>query len=269
VTFDSNVWQQAANPGRFPRDRSLGCFEKINETIRAGELLPCLAETAFTLEGVKRSDRRSFLASYVPETSFEVKELLGGLICIDFSIAPNLSHHPGNNPQLASHLQDALALGFRLLHCPRIGAPRNPDISDDLFLPDTRVPVGQRQDTYARCIRRIEARNCGIAHLKKIGEKYARSGQSWQEGMQNVPPSEDDKIAEAFAEWADGEAIAAHIACGNDYFCTRDVGNSGGTQSSLFPRNRRWLQSQYQIKFVTPRGLAKRLKERFPQAQAG
>jgi hypothetical protein len=35
------------------------------------------------------------------------------------------------------------------------------------------------------------------------------------------------------SEWADGDAVAAHIAYGNDIFCTQDQGKSAGGPSIL------------------------------------
>lgn len=259
VTFDSNVWRIVADPGKFPREPSRACFETINQALHTNQLLACLAETIFTLEGVKRTDRKEFFASYVPAFGFVPEILPDGQMSISMSIEPDPNHHPGNNRILAAHLRDALDLGFRLLRCPRIAVFKNPDILEHFFLADTEVPMGKRQDTFARCVREIESRGCGIAHLKEIGMQYAGRNQSWQYGIANAPDGQEGRISKAFGEWADGDSVAAHIAYANRYFCTRDIAKSGGPNSILAPRNRSWLTTTYNTEFVTPEELADKL----------
>ena len=61
------------------------------------------------------------------------------------------------------------------------------------------------------------------------------------------------------AEWADGDAIAAHIANKNQYFCTRDVARGAGQVSVLSMQKRNWLEAEYGATFVTPEQLAQLL----------
>ena len=60
----------------------------------------------------------------------------------------------------------------------------------------------------------------------------------------------------AFAESADGDFVAAHIAFGNDYLCTDDQGISAAAASIFDTNNRSWLKSQYGVKIVSAHELA-------------
>jgi hypothetical protein len=63
-------------------------------------------------------------------------------------------------------------------------------------------------------------------------------------------------VQRRIAEWADGDAIAAHIAYGNDYFCTRDAAKKAGPTSILSARNREWLLREYGARVIAPGDLA-------------
>ena len=63
---------------------------------------------------------------------------------------------------------------------------------------------------------------------------------------------EKRKAREAINEWADGEAIAAHVAYGNDLFCTQDEAKGAGSQSVFSSVHRKWLENEYGIVFVPP-----------------
>jgi hypothetical protein len=58
---------------------------------------------------------------------------------------------------------------------------------------------------------------------------------------------------------ADGDAVAAHIAFGNDYFCTEDQGKSARGASIFDAANRAWLKATYAVKFVTMQELVELL----------
>lgn len=252
VTFDSNVWRIVASPNQFPKEAGLAYFLKINESIKNGETLATLAETVFTLEAIEKSGRQKFLSDYKQEIKTTVSELPDGTIKMSLSIGPDNNAHPGNNHYLSKHWIDAEALGFKLLNCPRVSATKNPDIKDEWFLGITH-DIANR---FGACGREIEANGCGISQLKAIGKKYSGPNQPWHEGIRLSPDAEEAPIAKAVAEWADGDAVAAHFAYGNDYICTRDVAKSGGQDSVFSIKNRAWLESKYGVKFITPEQLA-------------
>lgn len=260
VTFDSNVWRPIASPDRFPKEKAMTTFSRIRQAIIDKEVLACLSETMFTLEAVKKNNRKEFFANYRADITASPQIVADGRIAIDITIKPHLTNQPTNTPHLAAHLADALTIGFSLLRCGgRIGGLRNFDIQESSFLDDKKVSLEERLETFLTCLTEIEQHGCGIKHAKDIGQKYARIGQPWYVGLGAAPDFEDKAISKAIAEWADGDSVAAHIAYKNDYFCTRDVAKAAGTDSILSPQNRDWLTSQYGVKFVTPEQLVANL----------
>jgi hypothetical protein len=257
VTFDSNVWRNIASPNQFPKDQLFQTYQKINEFIQKKKMLPCLAETVFTLEAVKKTNRRAFLESYEPEITTSAQETGDGQIKISMVIKPKANVHPGNNPYLSAHLQDALQIGFKLLHQPRLARVKNPDILEEWFLVDNDIPIEERQKKF-ECLLEIESRGCGISHIKNIGNNFS-NGQHWLDGIKNAPTSEDVNIAKAVAEWADGDSVAAHIAYDNRYFCTKDQGKNTASNLILSKTNKQWLTSVYNVEFVTPIQLEERI----------
>ena len=252
VTFDSNVWRIIATPGSFPNESGIDSFQKINKAISTGKVLATLAETIFTLEAIKNVGRQNFLSVYTPEMKSEITEQPDGKIGLSLSIGPDRSAHPGNTYYLSKHWADAEKLGFKLLHCPRVATPTNPDLKDEWFIGVT-VDIANR---FGACSREIESNGCGISQLKEIGNRYAGPAQPWHEGIAVSPNSEEAAIAKAVAEWGDGDTVAAHYAYENDYVYTRDVAKSGGANSVFSLKNRAWLESNYGVKFITPEQLA-------------
>jgi hypothetical protein len=59
-----------------------------------------------------------------------------------------------------------------------------------------------------------------------------------------------------FAESADGDLVAAHIAFGNDYLCTEDRGRSAASPSIFDAENRAWLKTEYRVEILNVQQLA-------------
>ncbi|MDY0300019.1 MAG: hypothetical protein RBQ99_00355 [Trichlorobacter sp.] len=255
VTFDSNVWQQVSNPSNYPDDPASACFQKISEAISTGKINAYLAETTFTLEAFKKTDRQSSLASYSPKIEFTTDEMPNGVIKVGFKIDPDKGAHPGNNSYLSEYLAKAIPLGFKILHCPRIGGFKNPDIQDEYFARQTEAETHDRNELAGEVSRAIEARNAGVSHIKKIGAQYSPDPKDWLKGIRAAPDSEEKAIAKAFSEWVDGDSVAVHVGYKNTHYCTRDQGKNAGQGSVLAKSNREWLEQTYGVVFVTPEEL--------------
>ncbi len=261
VTFDSNVWRIVSSPSVFPADPSIKEILALHNAIANGQILPLLSETVFTLEAIKNADRRQFFRDYNLQISFSERVDPNGSIRVGMSLGPDRSAHPGNNRYLSRHLSDALQLGFRLLHTTRLGGIKNPDLDEKWFYTQSTTESQERNRRFAKCARDIEARGCGIKHVKETVSPYVRRNASWQDGLRHAPSSEDATIAKAVAEWADGDSIAAHYSYSGDFFCTRDRAKSSGPASVLSPQNRVWAASAYGIEFVTPEELLKKINQ--------
>lgn len=255
ITFDSNVWRIVVSPGTFPKEQALSSFQTINNYIRSGSLLGFLAEPVFTLEAIKKVDRRKFFQDYNPPFSFQ-EHIQDGVAKLSISIESDQDSHPGNNNYLTKHLNNALQLGFKVLVCPRIAWIKNPDLQNDWLIKLEEVEVSPYQEAFGAVVEEIKKRGCGSHDLEEIGKRYASTNEHWTEGIKKAPTSEDTSITKAFAEWADGDAIAAHIAYKNQYFCTRDIARGAGSTSVLSEENRKWLETEYSVKFITPENLA-------------
>lgn len=111
----------------------------------------------------------------------------------------------------------AQALGLRVLKSvPRIGRETYRDPAGDHFLSNgAGEALSQWHATAIDLARAIEARGVGFPQLQAIGEKLAMSnpGKNWFESLQGTSTIHTQRAIErAFGEWADGDAIAAHIA---------------------------------------------------------
>jgi hypothetical protein len=257
VTFDSNVWRIVSSPHQFPNEPSISCFQKIHEAVKASKVSAYIAEVAFTLEALKKDDRQSFMKSYEAKIDCAIDETprQDGMIGLSFSIGPNIKAHPGNSPHLYKHLNDALNIGFKLIRCSRVGGITNPDIDQSFFVQQSEDEILERMQLCSECAEEIERIGGGISHAKQIGHRYSTGNASWHIGIKNAPSTETKNIAKALAEWADGDAIAAHVGYKNDYFCTKDIGKSGGTSSILSLQNRATLESKFGVKFKSPQEL--------------
>ena len=77
--------------------------------------------------------------------------------------------------------------------------------------------------------------------------EYARSANRKKERAE---------IEKAFAESADGDLVAAHVAFGNGYLCSDDHGRSAIGASVLDSDNRAWLKTAYGTNILSAQQLA-------------
>jgi hypothetical protein len=78
--------------------------------------------------------------------------------------------------------------------------------------------------------------------------------ESWYRSLDRASGTEELEIANAIAEWADGDTVAAHIAFQIDYLCT---GDEAKNRNSIFdPIQRAWLTATYGVRFLTISDLA-------------
>ena len=73
---------------------------------------------------------------------------------------------------------------------------------------------------------------------------------------QTIPHEQWRKFSEAIAEWVDGEALSAHYAAGNDFFCTNDKAGSAGARSIFRNKNKAQLEDMFGIKIISSCELA-------------
>ena len=256
ATFDSNVWRQVVSPDKYPQDRAAGDCKRLHEFSVAGSLKGMLSETMFDLEAIPKKKRADYFGSYEPKTVHTDVAMTAHTYHGRVAIGPDLASHPGNSDYHNQHLADAIAIGFRLLTCPRIGMPKSPDTLRTMFLAQTNDDLKPVFDRLGEALEFVSSLGAGIEHARALGNRYRKpSDRVWYEAFPNVPDTERHLVPKVVAEWADGDSIATHIAHQIEYFCTRDQGVSAGNKSILAPENRKALKERFGVVFVTPEEL--------------
>lgn len=258
VVFDSNVWRKIASPENFPKDPNKPVYEKISTFCKTNLIEPYLCETIFTLEAIKKIDRKKAFKQYSPEVKVEESLTENGEIHLQFTVKPGKENHPELNDFLREHFQDAINCNFQILHLPRIGGFLNEEIEPYLhkFTNDDELKAYLNK-AFEVC-RKIEDLKAGYHWFKAIGEKF--DSKNPVDGIRKAPDSEDANIAKAVAEWADGDSIACTIGIGADYFCTNDKAKAAGDQSILASDKLNVLKSEYGLEIIDPIELVKKIK---------
>ena len=131
-----------------------------------------MAETVFTLEAVKKVDRRKFIKDYNPLFTFQENS-----IGLTINIAPDKTSHPGNNTYLSLDLRDALGLEFRVFPCPRFGWIKNPDLQDKWFTKLTDAEISSYEETFGEVVNKIKNCRCGSYDLEQIGKHHTSTAR--------------------------------------------------------------------------------------------
>lgn len=156
--------------------------------------------------------------------------------------------------EVKARVRAAHALGVKALKAPpRIGAFQIYDDEGKFFL---STGTDGETDTWIErvleVVRAIEAKGVGVAQVKELGLNLAGSQTDWHKGLQEACDTHQQRALErAFAEWADGDAIASHIAYDLDVFCSADMGKSNANKSVLDPDHRQWLERTYKVTFMS------------------
>ena len=259
VTFDTNTLDKACRPERHPKDPTKDDFEKVHQALRAGQLRGFFCETAATLEGIQRADRASvFGTMHVVARHHEPEVQSDGATVHRIDLETT---QPARKPLHDENLRRftaALNLGLRVLAAPRIAIPRIDD-------PDKRIYVYEndedalalRYERFVQAARTIEARGFGMVPITRIADRLANRGgvvEPWYRSLDRANDAEEKDIANAIAEWADGDTVAAHISYQIDCLCTGD--KAVARSSILSPTERAWLTTTYGVRFVTISELA-------------
>lgn len=258
VTFDSNVWRKVASPSKFSRDASLASYQKLNAACRSGVIQGFLSETTFTLEQIKRDDRLAWLRS---SARVSVIETITGpnALKIQFSIGASNVVVPKITQMVQDHLDDAYAIGIRVLRSKRIAGPNSALLKDAKYFfnypSDTEYHHYNNKD--GEIVRYLESMGVGIANIKGKGHanSSATSNDHWTDGIAAMSDSEKGSVADLVAEWADADAVATSIAHDVVYFCTNDIGKGSsnkGVVSTMSPAKSQAIMEKFGIQFISP-----------------
>jgi hypothetical protein len=108
----------------------------------------------------------------------------------------------------------------------------------------------------------IAKHGVGQAIAVELGVRFSKRDsilepELWLQGLGRARnKSESKKVAEVISEWADGDSVAAHYGFGIGQFCSDDSRKSASGRSVLDCDNRKWLNEEFGIQFVTLAELA-------------
>lgn len=272
VTFDTQVWNRMVFPERYSDRPNYAALLKINRAILSGRVRGFLCESFGTIESIKREDRARFHLQDVPKVQVTHTSHGLGLHCLKIDIQARHSLHPGLTPEFEEELKEALAMGMKLLSAPYIGVAvparlrNNPQIyAEEVF---ATADYNERFGDFATA---IAARGVGGGALAALAKELTARMDGprppeWsdREFLYRVyeyartanRKKEKAEIEKAFAESADGDLVAAHVAFGNDYLCSDDHGRSAIGASVLDRDNRAWLKMAYGVNILSAQQLA-------------
>ena len=279
VTFDTNVLDKACRPERHPKDFQQPLMQRIHDALANGEIEGFYSGTMLTIEGIMKKDRAKVFAGTRivarPERTKitrnadlpnSIRQRVGsaGVETISSEYRVEQPDRGPLHPEAIARILAAKALGLKALKAvPRIGAFHITDQTGNFYLDPGQGPaLGVWIDKAHEVAEAIECRGVGVARVKQLGKGMGTSDPEfvWFQALDRATDCHERRAVEkAFAEWADGDSLAAHVAYGLDIFCTDDKGKSAGSDSVLDVRHRAWLTETYGVCFMTLDELAARL----------
>jgi hypothetical protein len=272
VTFDTNVWNRMVFPERWLNRPNYDSLVKIKNAIRSGQVRGFISEGFATVESIRKRDRASFHVQSVPMVVVTPKVQSGGAISMAIEIKANHSQHPGIGEEFEEELNEALAIGIKLLTTPYIGLAvpdrhrNNPHIyAEEVFA------TAEYNERFGNVVRTIVDRGVGEGAFPVLAREFTEqldaprpAGLSdrgliygvYKYACTSGLSKYKRQIEKAFAESGDGDLVAAHIAFGNDYLCTDDQGRSAVSPSVFDAENRAWLKTEHGVEILNAQQLA-------------
>ena len=170
-------------------------------------------------------------------------------VCMAIEIKSNQSLHPGLTEEFEEELGQALSIRMKLLSTPYIGLPipdrlrKNPHI----YAPEV-FAIADCNERLGSVVRSIVARGVGggalVALAREFTERLNAACPEWLSDREFIYRvygyacasglnKEKRQIEKAFAESAEGDVAAAHVAFGTEYLCTEVRGTSAVGPSML------------------------------------
>ena len=241
ITFDTNVWERVINEEEHH-------LVEIKNKILDGKIHAYICEISLNLEAIQRGKRAEFFENYEPRRTVEHLPPENGKLVMRVSFGPNTELHPGLPPEQWVKLLKARDLGFRVLRMTNAETVRTKEIPDDMYVQhDDMQEFWRYAELLANCSDFIVGLGCGRAAYDQFKAQFNLVGS----GGQPVPDEQKKKFSKAIAEWVDGEALSAHYAAGNDFFCTDDKAGNAGTGSIFHNQNRTRLIKKFGIKIIS------------------
>lgn len=259
VLFDTNTWELVVQPELHTKDPKYSSIQKIYSAIQNNTIIPFISETVVTIEGVRKVQRTKYLSERNKDVIkiTERKSTKPNTLSFQVQIGGDTNAHSGIHPILKQKLRTAVALGFKLISVPRLGTRYPSDMKEfETYRFDITETSNEDfwsfLDRQSKIIEQVEAKGYGRIQLQLIAERIQErlniTPSPWSDGLEK-PSNDQEKreIQKAYAEWADGDTVAAFIANELHILCTEDISKSA--KNSIFGQEgRKWLASAYDAK---------------------
>lgn len=264
----------------FPEDWSeepnFPALQVLREAVRTGLLEGLICESFATSEAIHKHSRARYYVESVPNVIVTTQVQGPGAIGMQVSIDAKHEQHPGLGSHFERELNEALRIGMKVLSTPYIGLAIPPGLRDhpEIYLQKV-FATSEYNQRFGEVATTIAAKGVGegaFANLvRSLDEQLdaprpaSMSDRALIYGVYEYAISSNTKklqrqIEGAFAEAADGDLVAAHIASGAQYLCTEDRGGSAMAASIFDQRHRAWLTATYGVKIVDARELVDCIK---------
>ena len=243
ITFDTNTWEPVVEEEK-PH------LIEIKNAIRDGKIRAYICAINLNIEAIEKKKRAELFGNYKPRITVEELPPENGKLSLRISIGPNTKLHPGIHPKQWAKLLKARDLGFKILGMTTFGTVRTKDIPEAMYAQHDGFE--EYAELLGNCSDFIVGLGCGRTAYDQFKAKFNLVGS----GGQTLPKEQEKKFSKAIAEWVDGEALSAHYAAGNDFFCTDDKAGNAGTGSIFHNQNRVQLEKEFGIKIISSRELS-------------
>jgi|GEM_PF-1212369 hypothetical protein len=262
VTFDTNTLSGVVDP-----DQQFGApdhvaYQAVHAAVKVGQVRGFFSEGVITLDAIGRKEKAAVLgaARFVSEATSTAPNQ------ITITLGPCWKH-VDLDPRIRARIETAREMAMRALIGPR-------RFGDSLVVRGYGEGFYEPYPSGAAFVAAVDATNAldaaivarGLGRAQVIelakffSERDGAAGEWWPQGLERTRnTAESKKVRLAVNEWADGEALAAHLGYGNDLFCTDDRGGDLGDRSVLHPSHRAWLSETHGVTFVNIAELAERL----------
>lgn len=246
ITFDSNIIDWVLGV-KMPSETYTECCSKVVAEIKSGRILPCVPIEYFILEQWRRVDRDKEMMT--PPEMVSLCRSKGGS---RFKERMLFNRQIKLNDYSLKTLKALRDVNGKILPTLRFGLPVADEIKPNSDLFDCRkvgISYRDREQVFIDVLDYIEEIGCGdrLVHDRcnssapECGPYYLISNSGLAE----------EKKGRLYAELADCDMIAAHLAHRNDFLCTLDKGAAFGAGAVLRPRNVLKLQKKFGLEVVT------------------
>lgn len=264
ITFDSNTFRKVIDPTLIRNNEAQKTYKVIFDAIITGKVLPYFSSAMFILEEPPKKERPEHLAKRKTEMVNTWRSQKNGHIRGQFKFGPDHSTATQLSSYSIERFERAIALGFNMIHVPRLGMPMPQLVRDNLSqsTDESEANFHIKNELKGKVIMEMEKRQIGPYRYWAIKDKLVAQGGSFPTALSKVHGSkflnehERRSVGSAVAEWADGDLIAAHIGEGLDLICTEDMGGGHSNKSVFSVVHRSWLKTKYKCKFMTALELA-------------